>query len=47
MLPSDVKVISVDDHVVEPANVWTDRLPSKYKDSMPRIVELDGHHHAG
>src|SRR5438128_2611369 len=24
------KIISVDDHVVEPPNVWTDRLPSKY-----------------
>jgi predicted TIM-barrel fold metal-dependent hydrolase len=32
------KIISVDDHVVEPPNVWTDRLPSKYADVGPRIV---------
>ncbi len=31
-------IISVDDHVVEPANVWSDRLPAKYQDTGPRIV---------
>jgi predicted TIM-barrel fold metal-dependent hydrolase len=32
------RIISVDDHVIEPATVWTDRLPSKYRDVGPRIV---------
>ena len=32
------KIISVDDHVVEPPNVWTDRLPAKYLDVGPRVV---------
>jgi predicted TIM-barrel fold metal-dependent hydrolase len=32
------KIISVDDHVVEPAGVWRDRLPSRYADVGPRIV---------
>src|SRR4051794_40639972 len=32
------KIISVDDHVIEPANVWMDRLPAKYKDIGPRVV---------
>ena len=32
------KIISVDDHVVEPAGVWMDRLPSKYADVGPRVV---------
>ncbi|MEM9202013.1 MAG: amidohydrolase family protein [Actinomycetota bacterium] len=32
------KIISVDDHVVEPPHVWQDRLPEKYKDIGPRIV---------
>ena len=32
------KIISVDDHVVEPAHIWTDRLPSKYRDAGPRVV---------
>ncbi len=31
-------IISVDDHVVEPADVWMDRLPAKYKEVGPRIV---------
>jgi predicted TIM-barrel fold metal-dependent hydrolase len=36
-------IVSVDDHVIEPPNVWMDRLPSKYKDVGPRIVkESDG-----
>ena len=32
------RIVSVDDHVVEPANVWIDRLPSKYHDVGPRII---------
>jgi hypothetical protein len=32
------RLISVDDHVVEPADVWTSRLPQKYKDKGPRVV---------
>ena len=32
------KIISVDDHVVEPAHIWQDRLPAKFKDEGPRIV---------
>jgi predicted TIM-barrel fold metal-dependent hydrolase len=31
------KIISVDDHVVEPANVWADRLPKKFLDIGPRV----------
>ena len=32
------KIISVDDHIVEPANLWMDRLPAKYKDVGPRVI---------
>jgi predicted TIM-barrel fold metal-dependent hydrolase len=32
------KIISVDDHVVEPAGVWVDRLPAKYHEVAPRNV---------
>ncbi|HVX17147.1 MAG TPA: amidohydrolase family protein [Acidimicrobiales bacterium] len=32
------RIISVDDHVVEPPNVWVDRLPSRYAEVGPRIV---------
>ncbi len=35
------KIISVDDHIVEPADVWTSRVPAKYKDAAPHIVRKD------
>ena len=31
------RIISVDDHVVEPPTMWVDRLPKKYKDVGPRV----------
>ena len=34
------KIISVDDHVVEPPHVWETRLPAKYKDEGPRVKIL-------
>lgn len=32
------EIVDVDAHVVEPPNVWSSRLPSKYGDVGPRIV---------
>jgi predicted TIM-barrel fold metal-dependent hydrolase len=32
------KVISADNHVVEPSDMWTTRSDAKYKDRMPQIV---------
>jgi len=31
------RIISVDDHVVEPPDLWTSRLPARYKDRGPRV----------
>jgi len=31
-------MISVDDHLIEPARLWQERLPEKWKDTGPRIV---------
>src|SRR5882724_2441248 len=42
MLADDVQLISVDDHVIEHPAVWTDRLPQKYMEAGPRVVELEG-----
>lgn len=36
------RIISVDDHVIEHANVWQDRLPEKYKDVGPRVIREAG-----
>jgi predicted TIM-barrel fold metal-dependent hydrolase len=32
-------IISVDDHVVEPPTVWTDRLPARDRERGPRVVQ--------
>lgn len=33
-----VLIVSVDDRVVEPPAVWTDRLASRYHDTCPGVV---------
>ena len=35
-------VISVDDHVVEPPNVFIDRVPRRFAERAPRMVEIEG-----
>jgi hypothetical protein len=40
MLPTDAKIISVDDHVIEHPRVWPDRLPAKCSNVAPPIVNL-------
>jgi predicted TIM-barrel fold metal-dependent hydrolase len=42
MLPADTQLISVDDHVIEHPRVWLDRLPAKYQEVGPQIVEVEG-----
>jgi predicted TIM-barrel fold metal-dependent hydrolase len=32
---------SVDDHIIEPPDVWVDRVPAKYKDVCPRVITED------
>ena len=41
MLPADIRPVSVDDHITEPPHLWQSRLPAKYRDVGPRVVELD------
>ena len=38
------QIVSVDDHLVEHPRVWQDRIPERYKEAAPRIVEADGKH---
>jgi predicted TIM-barrel fold metal-dependent hydrolase len=35
-------LVSVDDHLIEPPHVWTDRLPRKYVEAGPNLVEATG-----
>jgi len=34
-------VISVDDHIVEPLDTFTGRLPRRFSDRAPKVVETD------
>ena len=34
------RLISLDDHVIEPPNVWASRLPARFRDVGPRVEEL-------
>lgn len=34
------KIISVDDHIIEPPTLWTERLPAKYRDAGPRVERV-------
>ena len=44
-LQDHMKIVSVDDHVIEHPRVWSDRLPQRYLGSAPRIEETDKGHH--
>ena len=39
---SDYRVISSDNHVVEPADLWISRIESKFKDRAPHIEYIEG-----
>jgi predicted TIM-barrel fold metal-dependent hydrolase len=36
------KIFSVDDHLVEPAHLWVDRVPAKYSELAPHVVAEGG-----
>ena len=37
-MTTDEWMISVDDHLIEPPNLWQDRLPAKYRELGPRWI---------
>ncbi len=37
------RIISVDDHVVEPKDLWTSRLPARYRERGPRVERKLGY----
>jgi predicted TIM-barrel fold metal-dependent hydrolase len=39
-----MKLVSVDDHLIEHPRVWLDRLPARDHDQAPRIIETDEGH---
>lgn len=41
MANDDWGIVSVDDHVIEPPDTWTSRVPAKFRDRAPKIVQLE------
>lgn len=41
MRAGEHELISVDDHIVEPPDLWHKRLPARFLDVGPRVVDLD------
>jgi predicted TIM-barrel fold metal-dependent hydrolase len=39
MLPASTRIVSVDDHIIEPPDLWQRRLPDRYRDDGPRVVK--------
>ena len=40
--PRHHTIISVDDHLIEPPDLFEGRMPSGYVDAAPRVVDDDG-----
>jgi hypothetical protein len=36
------KLVSVDDHLLEPPDLWISRMPSKHREDCMRLVRHDG-----
>jgi predicted TIM-barrel fold metal-dependent hydrolase len=41
-----IPLIDADSHILEPADLWTSRVPAKYRDAVPRVdLEPKSQHH--
>ena len=38
---AEYRVISSDNHIIEPVDLWTSRGEAKFKDRMPRVERLE------
>lgn len=43
-LQDHMQIVSVDDHLIEHPRVFSERLPEKYRENGPQIVEIEGGH---
>ncbi len=39
----EYRIIDADAHVNSPPDLYLSRVPAKYKDRAPRLVEMDGY----
>ena len=42
MKMDDMIMVSVDDHVCEPPDMWDRHLPAKWKDKAPKLIQQNG-----
>jgi predicted TIM-barrel fold metal-dependent hydrolase len=40
MIADRIPIVDVDSHVIEPPDLWSARMPSKYADIQPRVVHV-------
>ena len=38
----NISIVSADSHVVEPADLWVERIDRKYRESAPKVVQHEG-----
>src|SRR5262245_10449693 len=36
----DLRIVSVDDHVIEPPDLWQSRVPARLRDRAPKVVRI-------
>jgi predicted TIM-barrel fold metal-dependent hydrolase len=39
MLPDDLWPVSINDHVIEPSDLWTKRVAARFRDTAPHVVQ--------
>ena len=39
---SGLKIIDTDTHLSEPAELWTSRAPARFRDQVPRQIDVNG-----
>jgi predicted TIM-barrel fold metal-dependent hydrolase len=42
MQPEDLILVSVDDHLIEPPDMFAQHLPEKYRDAAPKVINENG-----
>jgi hypothetical protein len=41
MQMDDMILVSIDDHMIEPPDLFTNHVPDKWRDEMPKVVRND------
>jgi predicted TIM-barrel fold metal-dependent hydrolase len=39
----ECQIVSVDDHLVQPPDLWVKRVPGRFREDAPHVIQVDGH----